>query len=319
MNRCPITYALLGDDAVGLYSRGGLRSLARALERLEDLDTSAEEQRREATIRVAKMSIQGVQPKLSARLHIKEGRFEIVDRGGEYILKPQSDLYSHLPENEDLTMHLASAAGIEVPTHGLVRSRDGSWTYFIRRFDRLPRGRKLAVEDFAQLESRSRDTKYDSSMEKVARVLDRYATFPAVERLELFTRTIFCFLTGNEDMHLKNFSLLTRDGRTGLSPAYDLVNSTLALPGATEEMALPLRGKKSRLIREDLVDYYGAERLALPPAAIEDVLARLARALPEWHRLIEASFLPQDAREAYAKLVRERCGRMGMEGADTPP
>lgn len=312
MKRCPITYAPLGDDAVGLYSQSGLRRLSPALEKLESLDVSAEEQRQESIRRSAKMSIQGVQPKLSARLLVRQGRFEIVDRGGEYILKPESDLYSHLPENEDLTMHLATAAGIEVPTHGLVRSRDGSWTYFIRRFDRLPRGRKLAVEDFAQLEGRSRDTKYDSSMEKVAGVLDRFATFPAVEKLELFTRTVLFFLTGNEDMHLKNFSMIVRDGRTRLSPAYDLVSSTLALPGAAEELALPLRGKKSRLGREDLVEYYGREWLGLAPGALGAALDSLERAVPEWLRLIEASFLPEALRDAYASLLRKRCARLGI-------
>jgi serine/threonine-protein kinase HipA len=312
VNRCPITYDPLGVAAAGTYSPRGLRLLSRTLERLEDLGYSAEEQRIEAVARATKMSIQGVQPKLSAKLLVREGRFEVVDRGGEYILKPQNDLYRSLPENEDLTMRLAAAAGVEVPVHGLVRSRDGSWTYFIRRFDRIARSRKLAVEDFAQLSGRTRDTKYESSMEQVATILERHATFPAVEKLELFVRTAFSFLTGNEDMHLKNFSVIVREGRVQLSPAYDLVNSTIALPGATEELALPLRGKKRRLRREDLVEYFGRERLGLAPGAIEDAMARLARSLPEWHRLVEASFLPENLREAYVSILRERSVRLGL-------
>jgi serine/threonine-protein kinase HipA len=312
MSRCPITYEMLPEAHDGRYSRKGLQRLSRSLTHLDDLPYSAEEQRREAVARATKMSIQGVQPKLSARLRVKEGRFEIVDRGGEFILKPQNPLFHHLPENEDLTMRLAAAAGIEVPIHGLVFSRDGAWTYFIRRFDRLARSRKLAVEDFAQLSGRTRDTKYDSSMEQVTALLDRFTTFPVVEKLDLFTRTVFSFLVGNEDMHLKNFSVVVRDQRVQLSPAYDLVNSTIALPGATEEMALPLRGKKSRLKRGDLVDYYGGERLGLTRAAIDSALLRLGKAVPEWARLVNASFLPPDLREAYLAVIEERRERLGI-------
>lgn len=312
MNRCPITYEPLPDGTAGRYSREGLRRLSRSLVRLDDLPYSAEEQRVEAVARATKMSIQGVQPKLSARLLVQAGRFEIVDRRGDFILKPQTLLYRRIPENEDLTMKLAAAAGIEVPTHGLVRSADGSWTYFIRRFDRLARGRKVAVEDFAQLSGRTRETKYDSSMEQVAGVLDRFATFPAVEKLELLVRTLFSFLVGNEDMHLKNLSLVVRDGRVQLSPAYDLVNSTIALPGATEELALPLRGKKRRLRRDDLVRYFGEERLGLARGAIDQAVSRLEAAAPAWERLVGASFLPDDLREAYLSVLRERRDRLAI-------
>ncbi len=210
MKRCPITYQPISGDDELKYSRHGLRMLSRSLTCLDDLTLSAEEQRREAMARATKMSIQGVQPKLSARLLVKEGRFEVVDRGGRYILKPQTHLYPNLPENEDLTMRLARTVGIELPLHGLVFSADGSLTYFIRRFDRGARSRKLAVEDFAQLAGLTRATKYAFSMERLIPILDRYCTFPAVEKLELFRRTLFCYLTGNEDMHLKNFSLIVR-------------------------------------------------------------------------------------------------------------
>ncbi len=129
MKYCPITYEPLPEGAA--YSAEGLRLLNRNLESLAPLNFSAEQQRQEAISRTGKMSVQGLQLKLSAVLRITEGRFEIVDRDGRYILKPQSAEYSELPENEDLTMRLAAAAGIEVPVHGLVRSADGSLTYFI--------------------------------------------------------------------------------------------------------------------------------------------------------------------------------------------
>ncbi|MBD3337450.1 MAG: type II toxin-antitoxin system HipA family toxin [Candidatus Eisenbacteria bacterium] len=310
MSRCPIAYEELAPGE-GTYSRRGLQRLSRTLTHLDVLPYSAAELRHEAALRAAKMSIPGVQPKLSARLRVKQGRFEIADRGGTYILKPQHPQFPHLAENEDLTMHLAGQAGIEVPVHGLVASSDGTWTYFIKRFDRVGHGAKLAVEDFAQLAGHTRETKYDSSMEKVAGLLDRYATFPAVEKLELLRRTLFCFLTAGEDMHLKNFSLITRGRRVQFSPAYDLVNSAIVLRQPAEELALPIRGKKRNLSRRDLLESFGAERLSLTAAAIESVLQRLADVRPAWERFIEASFLPEPAKESYRALVEERWKRLG--------
>ncbi|MGH7979528.1 MAG: HipA domain-containing protein [Limisphaerales bacterium] len=254
------------------------------------------------------MSIQGLQLKLSAALKITEGRIEIVDRGGRYILKPQSRDFTELPENEDLTMRLAGIAGIEVPLHGLVRSIDGSFTYFVKRFDRDGHDR-VPQEDFAQLSGASRDTKYDSSMEKVATVINRYCTFPAIECVKLWERTLFSFLVGNEDMHLKNFSLVTRNEKVEMSPAYDFLNTTIALKNAKEELALPLNGKKSNLTRRDLIDYFACERLGIKEAVIGDVLSRFKEALPEWRKLLDRSFLSQDAKQHYASVLGDRIKR----------
>ncbi len=314
MIRCPITYELLPPDSESRYSRKGLRRLSPALTHLEDLPYSAEEQRHEAMRRATKMSIQGVQSKLSARLAVKKGKFEIVDQGGRYILKPQSDHYSNLPENEDVTMRLAATVDIEVPQHGLLYSRDGTLTYFIRRFDRRGSGRKIAVEDFAQLAGRTRDTKYDFSMEGLAGVIDRFATFPTVARLELFRRTIFSFVTGNEDMHLKNFSLIVdEDGTVKLSPAYDLLNTTIVLPRAIEELALTIKGKKRRLGRHDLVDYFGRDRLGLTDRSIEGVLSALADASQHWRSTVdEKSFLPDNLKTRYIEVLEERLRRLAL-------
>ena len=309
MNRCPLTYEPLQPGEV-VYSRRGLQRLARTLTGLDDLPWSAEEQRLEAGRRATKLSIQGVQPKLSAILRRKAQRFEIVDRGGTYILKPPHAQYPNVPENEDLTMRLAEAGGIEVPAHGLVRGRDGSWTYFIRRFDRLPRGRKVAVEDFAQLAGRTRETKYDASMEQVARVIEQYTTFPQVEKLALLRRTLFCFLTGGEDMHLKNVSVITRGTKIQLAPAYDLLNTSIILPAAQEELALPLNGKKRNLRRKDLLDYFAIERLGLTWAAVNRVVVALESARPRWERWITASFLPEAPKGAYLELMRKRFERL---------
>jgi len=307
MNRCPISYEPLAAGAD--YSPEGLRWLDRRLRSLARLEFSAEQQRQEAIRRAGKMSIQGLQLKLSAVLRIKEARFEVVDRGGRFILKPPSLDYPELPENEDVTMRLAAAVGIEVPVHGLVRAIDGSLTYFIRRFDREGRER-LPLEDFAQLTGESRDTKYNSSMEKVATVVDRFCTFPALERVKLFERTLFSFLVGNEDMHLKNFSLLTRAGKIQLAPAYDFLNTTIALANPQEELALPLNGKKSRLTRKDLVDYFARQRLQLNDRMLADVLTRLRTALPSWRKLLERSFLSTAMKQSFLQTIDERSQRV---------
>ena len=301
-----MTYDRLPEDASSRYSSAALTKLARGLGDLEDLALTAEEQRREAMRRAVRMSIQGVQPKLSTRLAVRRGRFEIIDRGGTYILKPQSQLYDRLPENEDLTMKLAAATGIQVPLHGLLWARDESLTYFIRRFDRKGRGAKVAVEDFAQLSGRSRLTKYNSSMERVAAVIDRYCTFPSVEKLELFRRTLFCYLTGNEDMHLKNFSLIDAEGIIKLAPGYDFVNTSIVLTGAREEFALPLRGKKRLLRREDLVGYWGRSRLELNEKTVSHVLQETESGTEKWPRIIGRSFLPEEGKKAYLELFEQR-------------
>lgn len=309
MKYCPITYRPLTEGAT--YSEEGLRQLNRNLSSLAPLEFTAEQQRQEALSRAGKMSIQGLQLKLSAVLRITEERFEVVDRSGQYILKPQSLDYPELPENEDLTMRLAEAVGIEVPLHGLLVSVDGSHTYFIKRFDRDGRGR-IPQEDFAQLSGASRDTKYDSSMEKVAGVINQFCTFPAVERVKLFERTLFSFLIGNEDMHLKNFSLITREAKVHLAPAYDFLNTTIALKNAKEELALPLNGKKSKLTRRDLVDYFGRERLQINSAVLDSICARFSKALPVWRDVLGRSFLSRGMKESYAAVLEDRATRLKL-------
>lgn len=306
MNRCPISYEPCPDR----YSPRGLRLLSRQLTDLAELPFTAGELRQEAAARAGKMSIQGVQPKLSARLFIREQRFGIVEQGGGYILKPQSADYPEVPENEDLTMRLAALAGLEVPLHGLLYGKDGAFTYFIKRFDRIGRNGKLHVEDFAQLAGRSRETKYRASLEQVVGLVERFCTFPALEKLKLFRLILFCFLTGNEDMHLKNFSLLRRGEVITLAPAYDLLNTTLILPGPAEELALPLNGRKNRLRRQDLVDYFAGERLGLSERLVERTLRELTGVRGQWEELIGISFLSAARQERYLQIMAERFTRL---------
>jgi serine/threonine-protein kinase HipA len=250
MNRCPITYDICENTK---YSQKGLKLLAPKLKELHDFAYTAKEQLELALQYATKLSIQGVQPKLSTKLNITKGLFEIVESGGTFIFKPPHHIYSELPQNEDVTMRLAKTVGLEVPLHGMIYNRDGSFTYFIKRFDRLPKGHKVAVEDFSQLMGFSRETKYDSSMEKLIPTIEKHCTFPTLEKIKLFRLTLFNLLVGNKDMHLKNFSLIRREKQVCLSPAYDLFNSSIVISSG-EEIALPLRGKKSRLTAQDLFD-----------------------------------------------------------------
>lgn len=260
MNRCPITYELCG---TAKYSERGLKMISPRLGHLNDLPYTATELRQEAVNRAKKLSIQGVQPKLSATVSVVNQEFKIVDQFGTYIIKPQNDLFPQLPENEDLTMRMAKVFGLDVPFHGMVYAKDGSLSYFVKRFDRHGKGKKYATEDFAQLTGNTRDTKYRFTMEKLVPVIDEFCSFPAIEKADFFKRIIFCYVTGNEDMHLKNFSLITKSGKTTLTPTYDLLNSSIAIKNPEEEIALTLKRKKSNLKASDFTDYYAKERLQL--------------------------------------------------------
>jgi serine/threonine-protein kinase HipA len=310
MSGCPITLEPFEPEDGEVYSREGLRHLHPNLETLSPLTFTVEEQIQEAAARAGKMSIQGAQPKLSALLKPGANGFEVVDRGGRFILKPCPPEWREVPANEALTMTLASASGIETPDHGLVAAIDGTWTYWVRRFDREGKNHRIPLEDFAQLQELTRDTKYDSSMERVVATVDRHCTFPAVERQKLARRVLFSFLTGNEDMHLKNFSLIRRKGNIELSPAYDLLSTTLVIRDARNEMALPIRGKMSRLTRDDLVGYFCGERCRIPESILDKTLAELELALHAWPAVIRRSFLSKPVRERYLTLAAERAARL---------
>lgn len=306
MNRCPITYELCGIEK---YSSKGLRMIAPKLTALNDLPFTAAEQRQEAANRAKKLSIQGVQPKLSAVISVVNQQFEIVDQFGNYIIKPQNDLFPELPENEDVTMKMAKVYGLEVPLHGLVYSKDGSLSYFIKRFDRYSKGKKFATEDFAQLTGNSRDTKYDYTMEKLVKVIDEYCTFPAIAKADFFKRVLFCFITGNEDMHLKNFSVITKAGKTTLAPVYDFLNSSISIKNPQEELALSLKGKKSNFKATEIIDYFAKERLELNEKTIDTILTDMNKSLSRWTELVELSFLSDAMKEKYLKLMDNRIRR----------
>jgi serine/threonine-protein kinase HipA len=200
-NHCLLTYEQIETNK--MYSPIGLKNLNVRLKNLKPFPFDRFEQTREAQRHAGKISIQGIQPKLSARLSVKNESFELVDKDGDYIIKPQVYDYPELPQNEDLTMHLAQVVGLNVPWHGLIRAKDDSLLYVIKRFDRLTKKKKLPQEDFAQLLGATRSTKYQSSMEKVCETVEEFCSFPTLELENIFKMTLFSFLVGNEDLHLK--------------------------------------------------------------------------------------------------------------------
>ena len=150
-------------------------------------------------------------------------------------------------------MKLINVEGIEhkykyiFPLHGMMWAKDNTLTYFIKRFDRRGQNDKVPIEDFTQLAGLSRDTKYNYSMEKVVSLIDTYCTFPAIEKVKLFKLVLFSFIIGNDDMHLKNFSMINLNGKILLSPCYDLVNTIIEYRNPEDEIALPLQGKRKKL------------------------------------------------------------------------
>jgi serine/threonine-protein kinase HipA len=113
-------------------------------------------------------------------------------------------------------------------------------------------------------------------------------------------------------MHLKNFSLITKNRKIALSPVYDLLNSTIAQKNVQEELALPLRGKKNNLTKNDFLKYFGVERLGLNQKIINEILQEFQQAIPRWQELISISFLSLKMQEKYLSLLEQRCKRLGF-------
>ena len=256
---------------------------------------------------IKSIAVTGVQPKLSLQLSKQNNespRLTIVGLYGDYILKPTSKEYAELPQNEDLTMHLASLAKIKTAKHSLIRLRSGELAYITKRFDRNRKGR-IAMEDFCQLSENLTEHKYRGSIEKVGKLTYQYTTNKGFEVQRFFELVLFSYLTGNTDMHLKNFSLIENTlGEYELSPAYDLLNTALVIPDDKEESALTINGKKSRLKRSDFDAL--ALSLKINEKATRAIYHRFYNILPKWMLLTELSFLSVEMKKAYKSLVKEK-------------
>jgi serine/threonine-protein kinase HipA len=251
---------------------------------------------------VGRVSISGVQRKLSVTLTADRATLRLATAGGDFLLKVQSQTFPQLPENEWVTQRLAALCGIEVPPAALMPLRDGSLAYVVRRFDR-PAGGKLPMEDFCQLAGRMPAEKYDSSAEQCAQLARRFASEPLIDLLRLYRQFAFAWCTGNGDLHLKNLALLG-DGRGHhrLSPAFDLLNTRLVIPDDT--LALPVCGKRDNVKLATWLQF--AERSGLAERAARRVLREIADARSGMLDLVADASLPEEMRSRYAELVEQR-------------
>ena len=254
-------------------------------------------------------TLTGVQAKLS--LDINKGtagvtdRFTIVGLWGRYILKPQTDRFASLPEVEDLTMHLAELAKIKVVPHSLIRFADGELCYITRRIDRTEKGEKLPMEDMCQLTERLTEHKYKGSYEQIAKAIQRFSSVPKLDLVNYWEQVVFSWITGNADMHLKNFSLYSIvKGHYTLTPAYDMLSTALVMPEDTEELALTLNGKKRKLKKSDFITAMQAS--GLEEKVIENIFRKFLKVKDKWFAFIELSFLPDDMKERYKGIIDEK-------------
>ena len=256
----------------------------------------------------AQTTLTGVQAKLS--LDVNHGqknepdRFTIVGLWGRFILKPQTDTYRSLPELEDLTMHMAEAAKIAVVPHGLIRFDDGELCYITRRIDRQPDGSKTAMEDMCQLSERLTEYKYKGSYEQIAKLIKKYSAVPQLDLVNFWEVVVFSWITGNSDMHLKNFSLYKTPLGFCLTPAYDLLSTLIVMPQDTEELALTLNGKKRKIKRSDFEKAMTAS--GLNEKVIQNMANKFGKAISKWIDLIDNSFLPNDMKREYKRLIIKR-------------
>ena len=259
-------------------------------------------------------TVTGVQAKLS--LDISRGskgepqRFTIVGLWGRFILKPQTDRFANLPENEDLVMHLAEAAGIKTVPHSLIRFADGELCYITRRIDRTKKGEKIAMEDMCQLSERLTEDKYKGSYERIAKLIRQHSSAPLLDIVNFWEVVLFSWLTGNADMHLKNFSLFKPRDNYMLTPAYDLLSTTIVMPEDDEELALTLNGKKKKIKREDFEK--SMRESGMDEKAISNVFTKFSKALPKWTEIINESFLPVEKREELLSLIGRMATRIRL-------
>ena len=256
-------------------------------------------------------SLTGVQPKLSLHLNEHEGsqRLTIVGLWGSFICKPQTMQFKSMPETEDLTMHLAEVAKIDVVPHTLMRMADGTLCYLTKRIDRDAKGEKMAMEDMCQLTGRQTEYKYKSSYERIAKAIAQYSSMPKMDVTNFFETVLFSWITGNNDMHLKNFSLYEpQDGTIRLTPAYDLLNAAILNPKDDEELALTLNGRKKRLKRSDFIA--AGETMGIDPKIVDRLIGKYVRLHPRMSEFIGQSFLDEELKNRYNEMICERMSRI---------
>jgi len=312
MRRCLYCYDELSDEIKDFHSGCSRKMFGKSLP--PELQFSEDQmlQLAEEVIR-SQRSVTGVQPKLSLNSEkiskkYKPQRFTVAGLWGGFILKPPTKRYRSLPELEDLTMHLAEISGIETVPHSLIRLSSGKLSYITKRIDRKDET-KIHMEDMCQLTEKLTEQKYRGSYEQIAKAIAKYSANPGLDIINFFEQVLFSFLTGNSDMHLKNFSLIDIPGMGYvLSPAYDMIASGLVVAGDDEELALTLNGKKKNLRKKDFLE--AIERFDIDSRAIENMFSKFRNSLEKWNEFISISFLPDDMKSSFHDLKNERVSRI---------
>lgn len=277
---------------------------------LEDLQVLATQ------IIQSQQAVTGVQAKVSLSLYRKADKnavkkLTVVGLYGDYILKPPSEFYPELPELESVTMKMAAVCGLNVVPQSLVKLQDETLCYITKRVDRARKG-KFHMEDMCQLSERLTEDKYKGSHEQVAKLILKYSSSPLLDVTNFYELVLFSFFTGNADMHLKNFSLLEKEGLgMVLSPAYDLVPTALVNEADTEELALTLNAKKRKLKYKDFLAAY--ENAGLSQKVLDNTLELFQYCKPEFFAVLEKSFVSEKLKQKYVDLVNSRYRQLGLE------
>ena len=248
------------------------------------------------------------QTKLS--LHLSkdkdEYRLTLIGYPLGYILKPETKEYHCIARAEHLVMLMANAASIQTPLHALIRLKDDSYAYITKRIDRR-KNVKVHMEDFCQLSNRLTEDKYHSSYEQVAKVIDKYSSYSMLDKVELFYRLLFCFVTCNSDMHLKNFSLIEEKDNVYLSPFYDLLPVNVLI-NDYEEVALTLNSKKRNLRKNDFIKF--GENIKLDRKTIDRLISKIINYESIFIDMIKESLLEEEQKEKFIILMKERYSRI---------
>ncbi len=271
----------------------------------------------------SRMSVTGVQAKLSLDIDHgirgKKDKLTIVGLWGHYILKPQSEVYTSMPELEDLTMKMAKVAGIETVRHSLIRMADGELAYITKRIDRGKDGERYSMLDLCQLSNRLTEHKYRGSYNQLADTIKLYSAAGGLDVQKFWTIVVFSFITGNSDMHCKNFSLIdTKDGRGyTLSPAYDLLAVLLTGLEDSNELAMTLTGAgvdDSAFIggynRASFME--AMQQTGIPVRVQNRIIDKLTEKKEHWFTLIDNSFLSEDLKNRYKAFIRGRLERLSV-------
>ena len=258
------------------------------------------------------ITVPGVQPKLSLSLiketQSKNNRLTVVGAlGGQYIFKPPTQNYPELPQNEHVTMRMAEAYGIRTVDSSLIRLKSSELGYITKRIDRHSNGEKIHMMDMLQI-LESFDKYRGGSMEKIGKALNMYSANPLLDKLFYFELALFSFITGNNDMHLKNFSMIESKLGWELSPAYDLLNVSIANPNDKEEMALSLDGKKNRIKKQNFENF--GNTIGLNTKQIKRTFTRIINYQDKANSWIDNSFLSDNVKDMYKKLTNERFSRL---------